>query len=230
MSNESWINTLVLAAAWIFYFVVHSALASLVVKKWVAARWPAFMPAYRLVFNAISLVLLLPVFLITAANPWPQVWQWQGIGKITANTLQVLAILGFVWSLKYYDLQEFLGLRQWRGQISAPEDQEHLQISPLHRFVRHPWYFFALVLLWTRDMNLAQLITSIMASVYFTVGARMEERKLLVYHGERYRRYMEKVPGLWPLPWKFLRVEEAESLRQEQSAPPRPSRRSGDAS
>jgi hypothetical protein len=53
------INTLLFLAAWLAYFIVHSLLASLAVKKWIAARWPDFMPAYRLAFNMIALVLLL---------------------------------------------------------------------------------------------------------------------------------------------------------------------------
>jgi protein-S-isoprenylcysteine O-methyltransferase Ste14 len=213
MPTDTWFNTLTLVAAWLFYFVVHSVLASLAVKKRVAARWPGFMPAYRLVFNALALALLLPIVWVMAGNTWPPVWQWHGVGKVAANTLSVLALLGFFWSLKAYDLQEFLGLRQWRGHVTAPEDQEHLQISNMHRFVRHPWYCFALVLLWTRDMNAAQLVTSVMASAYFAIGARLEERKLLVYYGERYRRYMERVPGLFPLPWKFINAAEAKKLR-----------------
>jgi protein-S-isoprenylcysteine O-methyltransferase Ste14 len=205
MTTDNWFNTLVLLAAWIAYFVVHSLLASLAVKKRIAARWPAFMPAYRLMFNAVAVLLLLPVFWFIAVTPWPVVWQWHGVGKMAANMLSVLALLGFIWSLKYYDMQEFLGLRQWRGHIKTPEDQEHFVISPLHRFVRHPWYFFAVVLLWSRDMNLAQFISSALATVYFTLGSRLEEKKLLVYHGDVYRRYMEKVPGLFPLPWKYLK-------------------------
>lgn len=205
MPSDNWFLTSILLAAWVAYFVVHSVLASLSVKKTIAARWPGFMPAYRLVFNALAVVLLLPIFWLIAANSWPVVWQWQGMGKMAANTLSALALLGFVWSLKYYDMQEFLGLRQWRGHVKVPEDQEHLVISPLHRFVRHPWYFFAMVLLWSRDMNLAQFLSSVLASVYFTIGSRMEEKKLLAYHGDAYRRYMEKVPGLFPLPWKYLK-------------------------
>ena len=213
MPTDTWFNTLTLVAAWLFYFVVHSVLASLAVKKRVAARWPGFMPAYRLAFNALAVVLLLPIVWIMAAHTWPPLWQWQGVGKVATNTLSVLALAGFAWSLKYYDLQEFLGLRQWRGHIAAPEDQEHLQISTLHRFVRHPWYFFALVLLWSRDLDTAQFVTNVMASAYLVIGARLEERKLLVYHGERYRRYMERVPGLLPLPWKFIDAAEAKRLR-----------------
>jgi protein-S-isoprenylcysteine O-methyltransferase Ste14 len=205
-------NTLLFLAAWLAYFIVHSVLASLAVKKWIAARWPDFMPAYRLAFNGVALVSLLPILWLMVVLPWPAVWQWQGAGKWVANGLSVLAVLGFVWSLRYYDMQEFLGLKQWRGHVTTAEDQESFQLSPLHRFVRHPWYFFAIILLWARDMNTAQFLTSVMASLYFTIGARLEERKLLVYHGERYRRYMERVPGLFPLPWKCLSATEAKKL------------------
>lgn len=202
MTTNSWF---VLLASWVAYFVVHSALASLTVKRLVAAHWLGFMPAYRLAFNILGVVLLLPILWQITVQSWPVVWQWHGIGKWIANSLSMLALLGFIWSLKYYDMQEFLGLRQWRGHIKAPEDQEHFVISPLHRFVRHPWYFFAMVLLWARDMNAAQLLSTVLATAYFTLGSRLEEKKLLVYHGEAYRRYMEKVPGLFPLPWKYLK-------------------------
>ena len=201
-----------LLSLWLAYFALHSLLAALTLKRWVAQRWPAFMPAYRLAFNAVAIILLLPILWLMAAQPWPSVWQWHGAGKWVANILTGLALAGLIWSLKYYDLQEFLGLKQWRRQVIIAEDQEHLFISPMHRFVRHPWYFFAMVLLWTRDMNVAQLLSTILATAYFAIGSRLEERKLLVYHGERYRRYQAQVPGLFPLPWKFLSTEETKQL------------------
>jgi protein-S-isoprenylcysteine O-methyltransferase Ste14 len=49
-------------------------------------------------------------------------------------------------------------------------------------------------------------------TAYFIVGSRMEERKLIAYHGERYRRYMAKVAGLVPLPWKTISKAEAFAL------------------
>ncbi len=215
MPPDIWLNTLTLLAAWLLYFVVHSLLASLWVKRWFAARWPGLMPAYRLAFNALALALLLPIVWIMAAHAWPVVWQWHGAASVASNTLAILAVLGFVWSLQYYDMQEFWGIRQWRGHVAAVNELAHLKISPLHRFVRHPWYFFAMVLLWSRDMNLAQFITSVAASIYFTIGSRMEEKKLLVYYGERYRRYMQRVPGLFPLPGRMLSAAEAAALEKD---------------
>ena len=45
-----------LLAAWLLYFTLHSVLASLWLKRRVAARWPYLMPAYRLGFNLLALV------------------------------------------------------------------------------------------------------------------------------------------------------------------------------
>jgi protein-S-isoprenylcysteine O-methyltransferase Ste14 len=97
------------------------------------------------------------------------------------------------------------------------EDQERFYISPLHRWVRHPWYFLGLVILWTRDMDGVRLVSSLVISGYFVIGSRLEERKLLVYHGERYRRYCQQVAGLLPLPWRYLTARQAERLMGDDS-------------
>ena len=192
---------LLLAGCWLIYFIIHSTLASLGMKHWVAARWPRFMPVYRLAFNALATVLIIPPMILMYNLHGPWLWQWNGFAAWLANGLAVLALLGFFWSLRYYDGMEFFGVRQWRAGIRTVEDQERFHISPLHRFVRHPWYSLALVLIWTRDMDAAFLVTAVAATLYFIVGSRMEEHKLVQYHGEIYRRYREQVPGVIPLPW-----------------------------
>jgi protein-S-isoprenylcysteine O-methyltransferase Ste14 len=61
-------------------------------------------------------------------------------------------------------------------------------------------------------MNAALLISSCMITGYFVIGSRLEERKLIRYHGQRYRRYRQLVPGLVPLPWKYLHAEQIQEL------------------
>lgn len=204
-----------LAWSWLGYFTLHSWLASLTMKHWVAARWPNFMPAYRLAFNAVALLLLLPILLLTYTLPAPPLWRWEGLSAWLANGVSALALAGVALSSRGYDMQEFLGLRQWRGQVRSVADQEGFRISPFHRYVRHPWYFCALLLIWARDMNAATLLSSLLLSAYFIVGSKLEENKLIRYHGEVYRRYMARVPGLVPLPGRFLTAREAEELTRE---------------
>ena len=215
MTESTWRDIVLLSFCWIGYFALHSALASLVVKRKVAADWPNLMPYYRLTFNILALLLLLPILWLTYHVSEPMLWRWQGIAAWLANGLALAAIIGFWLSLKSYDMQEFLGLRQLQFHVRKVEDQEHFHLSPFHRFVRHPWYFFGLVLIWTRDMSMTTLLSSVFITLYFIVGSRLEEKKLLVYHGDTYRRYMARVPGLIPLPWKSLTAEEAEALLKQ---------------
>jgi protein-S-isoprenylcysteine O-methyltransferase Ste14 len=212
MTDTTWSDLTQLLCFWLAYFALHSFLASLGAKRFVAASYPSFMPFYRIVYNALAALLILPILWFSYLHPGPMLWQWQGGGALLANGLALLSCLGFIRSLKYYDTQEFIGFSQLRNKTQKVEDQEHFQLSPFHRFVRHPWYFFGLILIWTRDLNAAMLLSGSVITLYIIVGSRLEEQKLLIYHGEIYRRYLARVPGLFPLPWKFLSTAEAQEL------------------
>ena len=202
-----------LGLLWVGYFALHSLLASLWLKRRVATRWPRWTPAYRLVFNALAGVLILPPLALTLGHDGPVLWRWSGSWQWLANGLATLAVLGLLWSLRFYDGSEFLGLRQWRDREHSVEDQENFRISPLHRFVRHPWYSLGLLILWTRDMDAARLLAAALATGYILIGARLEEGKLIAYHGERYRAYRERVPALLPRPWRWLDRASAQRLQ-----------------
>ena len=206
------VHLLLLCGAWVVYFLIHSLLASLAFKRWVLAHRPAAAPVYRLIFNLSATLLLLPPLWLTYSDRGPWLWQWSGAWWWFANGAALIALGAIFWSLRWYDGSEFLGLSQWRRKSRGVEDQEAFHLSPLHRFVRHPWYSLGLVLVWTRDMDINLLVAAVLLSLYFVVGSRLEERKLIVYHGEIYRRYRQRVPGLVPLPWRWLRAGEAERL------------------
>ena len=207
-----WPKVGALALGWLGYFAVHSALASLTVKRWVARRHPALLPAYRIVYNALAVLLLLPIVWLTLRDPGLPLWAWHGVSAWLANALAGAAIVVFVVSLKHYDGGEFIGLRQWASRHQLVEDRAAFQLSPFHRYVRHPWYCCALVLIWTRDMDVATLVSSVLMTAYLVVGARFEEAKLVSCHGAVYRHYMARVAGLVPLPWKTLSAADAAEL------------------
>ncbi len=201
-----------LAFAWAVYFLAHSIMASLGLKRWVAKNLPVVMPAYRLIFNLQAVILLLPPLWLLHLYQGEPLWQWLGVEKWISNALRFSAIVAVIWTFKYYDGSEILGLRQIKERAQSVEDQEHFHISPFHRFVRHPWYFLSMVYIWAGDMDAAWLTSAIMISLYFVVGARLEERKLIIYHGEIYRRYAKAVPGLLPLPWRYLSRQQAKEI------------------
>lgn len=210
-------QTAALVLTWIAYGAVHSALASLAVKRVVARRFPAAMRGYRLAFNVLAVVLLVPPLWLTFAWRGPLLWHWSGGWGWLADGLALAAVVGFVWSLRWYDMSVFAGTAQWRSRHGGIDDGGPLALSPLHRYVRHPWYALALVVLWTRDMDAARLVSTVCITAYFRLGSLLEERKLLAFYGEAYAHYRRRVNGLVPWPGKILGKAEAEAIAAEGS-------------
>lgn len=204
-----------LSLAWLCYFLLHSWLAANATKDWLALHRPRLMPYYRLVYNLLALLLLALPLYFTFAPDEPPLWQWRGVWHWVANALALLAMLGFLYSLRFYDGSVFLGLSQWRRRAQQVEEPGDLRISPLHRYVRHPWYSLGLVLVWTRDMDAPLLLSSILITGYFVFGSRLEEVKLRQLYGEAYASYCRAVPGLLPRPWRCLHRKQAMALEAQ---------------
>jgi protein-S-isoprenylcysteine O-methyltransferase Ste14 len=203
---------ILLTLAWTLYGAIHSILASTALKRHVAQRWPQWQRAYRLMFNATAVLLLIPLLGLTWAWRGPLLWAWTGPWEWAANAIALAALATFAWSTRHYDMRTFSGTAQWNGRGDATDDNERLHISPLHRYVRHPWYFLALLILWTRDMDEARLVSTACITAYFWLGSLLEERKLIAHHGEAYARYRQRVGGLIPLPGHTLNEQEARKL------------------
>lgn len=201
-----------LAVSWILYGVIHSLLASDPVRQQVRRIFPRGFRTYRLVYNLLATILLLPPLWLMVSYPGEPLWHWPSLLHWVMNAAAVAAVAGFAFSLRAYDNAEFLGL----SQLACPPDDTGkvppMSLSAAHRFVRHPWYFYGLVILWTREMNAALLTSAIVITLYLVVGSRLEERKLVRCYGEAYRTYQRLVPALIPRPWRWLTRSRAEAV------------------
>jgi len=185
-----------LIVLWCGYFIIHSLLASQTTKAFVNIRLPGIFPYYRLVYNLIALITLAPIVVIHWHDGSNLILLWPAWTNTLTTIASLVAFAGFIWSLKYYDMRLFSGISRHR--------KEKLNISPMHRLVRHPWYLFALIIIWSRDQSGIQLCSSIMVTLYFFIGARLEEKKLIKEYGQPYEIYMQYVAGIIPRPWKWL--------------------------
>lgn len=190
--------TLLLVAA---YGALHSLLASRRAKD-LARR--AFGPAadrgYRLVYNIVATVTLLPVLAVPALDPGPVLyripWPWRGLTLAG----QGLALLLLLLALRQTDTAAFLGLRQLADPEPPPS---RLVVGGLYRWVRHPLYSAAMLFLWLTPVMTASLLAlNLGLTVYFYIGSLFEERKLLAEFGPAYAEYRRQVPRFLPRPWR----------------------------
>ncbi|QEP44957.1 hypothetical protein D5085_18540 [Ectothiorhodospiraceae bacterium BW-2] len=209
------VEALLLTGYLLLYGLLHSLLASLACKQWVARRFAPWFHAYRFGFNLLALLLLLPVVWMLwqwrgeVVYQWPEPWHYLGYLLLGG------AVALLLYSGRCYDMGYFSGVRQLREGERGLFEPEPFSISTLHRFVRHPWYSLLLVMLWCRPMDQIQLTATVVVTLYLLVGYRLEERKLMAAHGERYRRYRERVAALIPLPGRTLSTAEAAALLVE---------------
>ncbi len=203
-----------ISGAWLGYFMLHSLLASLGSKRFIESRLPALMPWYRLIFNLIATIFLFIPLSLLYLHHGPWVIELQGFWWWLAVFFNLLAIAGFIWSMRWYDGKEFLGIRQLKHQVVSVADQEKFHLSPLHRYVRHPWYSLGLLMLWSRSMDAGMLLSAILITLYMLIGLRLEEKKLLSYHGSIYKQFQQQVPALIPRPWRYLNQQQAAALMQ----------------
>lgn len=179
--------------------VLHSWLAAFstkaVVERLAGADVRRF---YRLGFVLVAVVSLLPILAMVAFLPARVLWVIPVPWLYVTLLVQGLALTGLVITVLQVDTLAFIGLRQ----LHQPDAEQHAKLVTrgFYRWVRHPLYFFSLVLFWLfpymTDLTLAFVIA---ASLYFLIGTVPEEHKLTEIYGDTYRQYQKDVPRI--IPW-----------------------------
>jgi hypothetical protein len=67
--------------------------------------------------------------------------------------------------------------------------------------IRHPWYAAVFILLWAGDLKPSEIVINVILSGYLIIGTLLEERKLVLEFGDRYRQYQDKVSMFIPVKW-----------------------------
>ena len=96
-------DQLPLAIGWVLYALLHSLLAGLRVKAAVVRLWPGFTPWYRLAYNGVALLAVLPLIWLMRAVPGAELWAWNGAWAWLANGLAAAALFGAMQSRRQGD-------------------------------------------------------------------------------------------------------------------------------
>jgi methanethiol S-methyltransferase len=188
--------------AGVLYGAFHSLTASLKLKQIITLRFgEPGRKYYRFVYVVISfittplymaLIVMLPdKFLYRIHPPWIYL----------TLLIQLLALVGMVFSFRGTGLLSFLGLDSLFKK-KVPSAPNTLMTGGLYTHMRHPVYFFALVFLWLIPwMSWNLLSFAIGVTLYTLIGSRFEEQKLIGEFGQAYIDYRKVTP--WIIPIKF---------------------------
>jgi len=153
----------------------------------------------------VALATFIPVVLYEKSIETEWAFGWQGYMLILQALLLTGAFLYFVAGAMHYDFLQFLGIRQIRDGIDRKTLVEggEIDVTGVLGFIRHPWYAGGIMIVWARGLTVPILITNIVLTVYLIVGTYLEEGKLVMEYGDRYRLYQDKVSMF--IPYKFLK-------------------------
>ena len=180
------------------FAVQHSGMARRGFKR-VFTRFasPAIERSTYVLLASLSLILLY--------------WQWQPMPAVVWNietpALAAAATAGgfLGWLIVLYSTFlishfELFGLTQvvthFAGRVTKPMK---FKTPGLYRLIRHPIYLGFIIAFWcTPMMTLGHLLFAAVTTAYIFVGIWLEERDLVAFFGDEYRKYRERVAMLLP--------------------------------
>ncbi|NWF68700.1 MAG: isoprenylcysteine carboxylmethyltransferase family protein [Chloroflexi bacterium] len=188
----------------LIFAVPHSLLAGQNVKNWIRERLGAraYEGFYRIGYNVFATITLLPISALLVLAPGAPVWHIEGAALWPLLALQAVGAVGFALSLLQIDLWRFAGVRQLLAYVrgeALPLADEPLQTHGVYSIVRHPLYLFSLLVMWPLGtMYESTLALNTAATLYFIIGSRLEERRMVAAFGQPYIEYQRRVPWLIP--------------------------------
>ena len=184
------------AALWGSFGFGHSLLAGATKGRGLGA---VFGRGHRLFYNMLAVLHLALVYgvgrfvLAAGDEAWPIAWPV----RVAMLALAIGGLVVLFGAIASYPRSTFLGTAQWSGK---GEDKDvPLHRDGLNRYVRHPLYFGALMLLWSGATSQFGFATALWGSLYLVIGSRKEEARLVQIYGSAYVTYIRRVPGL--VPW-----------------------------
>ena len=198
---------LFIALLWILWCGLHSTLITKTVTDYAKNKLGYQYRFYRLFFNTISLITFIPLLYYSISYRGPLVFGWEGSLMIVKYFLLAMSIYLFIAGARHYSMSQFIGIHQIKtGQTDQTLSENNtFNISGILSVIRHPWYTSGIMIIWSGDIYLSNLLNNIVISIYFVVGAFLEERKLLLEFGDKYREYQKNVSML--IPYKWLRTK-----------------------
>lgn len=186
------------------FSIIHSVLAANNVKKFFRNKFPGKFAYYRLFYTASQIILFLIIW-INLPRISTTLWRLDGALYYVFRFIQITGIFAVVWSVRDFSTSEFLGLAQvkrFRKNNDVPSMDENYQLNTggMYAVTRHPLYLFTLIIIaFEPYMTLFKLLLLLWLAVYFYIGSKFEENRLIKMHGKNYLDYKKNVSSFIPV-------------------------------
>ncbi len=186
----------------VLFFIQHSGMIRTSFRSWLSPIVPSH---YHPSTYAIASGIALAAAVLLWQPSQTVLYKAEGPLRLLARAVSVFAIVGFSWGVRALGNFDAFGLNPIRvylrgKQLRAP----NFIVRGPYLWVRHPLYFFMLVLIWSfPDVSLDRLLFNVLWTLWVVLGTYLEEKDLVAEFGEKYRHYQKTVPMLFP--WRFPR-------------------------
>jgi protein-S-isoprenylcysteine O-methyltransferase Ste14 len=187
---------------WVVFFAVHSIMASTNLKKKINHLNQVFKSYYRIIFNLVSTILLVPIAYEYFILPSEVVFTTTLLLQIAGSLLSVAGAYIVVDGFKNYRTDEFIGTYQVKNHHDFHPSK--LSRDGWNGIVRHPLYFGGILLIIGLFIIIPTIklgLTAILVIVYLYIGSIWEEKKLKSEFGSDYEVYKREVSMLIPFKW-----------------------------
>jgi len=179
------------------FFAQHSGMVRRRFRLWLARSIGK--EFHGALFTIASGMVLLMVIIFWQKTPM-MLFSAQGMVRWLILGVYFLIIAGFAWGMSSLQPFDPMGLtpiaNRLRGKAPAPMQ---LTFRGPYRWVRHPLYLFAILIIWaSTDITADRLLFNFLWTAWIIAGAFLEERDLSSYFGAAYRTYQRKTPMLLP--------------------------------
>ncbi len=183
----------------LLFFLQHSGM----VRRGFKARLSNFFPSYcnDALYALASGIVLTAVVVLW--QPSATVWvELDGVVRWAARGVFFIGVIGTAWGARALGLFDPFGGAPIKDRFNGKSRRpQKLSISGPYLWVRHPLYFFTLLLVWSYPVLTSdRLLFNLLWTAWIVTGTVLEERDLLSDFGDDYRQYQSKVPML--IPWK----------------------------
>jgi methanethiol S-methyltransferase len=180
----------------------HSIMARRGFKKW----WTKIVPRE---IERSTYVLLASIVLILLFYFWRPLSGtiWSVKSSALSDLLMILFFFGWfvvlsgTFLINHFNL---FGLQQVYWALKKQEQEYPKFVTPLYyKFVRHPLMLGFIIAFWAAPvMTAGHILFAIATTGYILIAIQLEERDLVSYHGESYKRYQREVSQIIPMPPK----------------------------